>query len=105
MQTEWEYYEWCETNTNNEGLSLRLCMERYGVGGWISKDQDMVAALIFLSADRDFGKSWLLGVKHLDGQQASIRVYENMPTYKLSLNTSLGTKISRLLTESVFKEV
>ena len=106
MQTEWEFYHWCETKTNNQGLSLRECIERYGVGGWYSNDKDMVAALVFLSADRSADNSWLLGVKHLDGEQALVRLYENhLYTYKLSLNTSLGANITSLLANCVFEEV
>ena len=110
LQTEWEFYSWSETATNNEGLSLRACMERYGVGGWYSKDKDMIAALIFLSADRTNGNSWLLGLKRFNGVQAAVRVHdrtkkEDLYTYKLSLDTSLGVGITHLLADCVFGEV
>ena len=106
MQTEWEFYQWSETKINNEHLSLRECVERYGVGGWYSNDKDMVAALIFLDTDRSPDNSWLLGLKHLDGEQAPARVYDDhLYTYKLSLNTSLGAHITSLLAGCVFEQV
>lgn len=104
MQTEWQFYQWSETKTNHDGESLRACMERYGVGGWYSEEKDMVAALIFLSADRSPNNSWLLGIKHLDGEQLPARVYDDhLYTYKLSLNTSLGAHISSLLAGCSFQ--
>ena len=104
MQTEWDYYHFSETETNDEGLSLRECMERYGVGGWYSNENDMVAALIFLSADKSPGKSWLLGTKHIDGKQEPVRVHEvDLYTYRLSPNTTLGARITNLLSGCVFE--
>lgn len=106
MKTKWGFYQWSETKTNSEGLSLRECMERYGVGGWYSNDQDMVAALIFLSAEKSDGNSWLLGIKHLDGRQGSARLYdEDLYTYNLALNTSLGNHVTSLLAGCVFRHV
>lgn len=92
---------------NDEGESLRACMERYGVGGWYSEEKDMVAALIFKAADKDAGNSWLLGLKHLNNDmQPAVRLYEDDPhTYHLSLATSLGAQITSLLAESVFEKV
>ena len=104
MQTEWKHYDWNETFTNNEGLSLRGCMSRYGVGGWYSNDNDMVAALIFLSADKSADNAWLLGLKHLNGKQGSVRTHdEALYTYKLSPDTLLGANIKNLLANSVFE--
>ena len=106
MQTEWKHYDWDETFTNNEGLSLRECMSRYGVGGWYSNDKDMVAALIFLSADKSAHNSWLLGLKHLNGKQGSVRAHdEALYTYKLLPDTLLGANIKNLLANSVFEKV
>ena len=80
-------------------------MELYGVGGWYSEDKDMVAALIFLSADKTAGNSWLLGIKHLDGKQEVAQMYEDDPrTYQLSLDTSLGAHITSLLAGCVFEK-
>ena len=99
MQTEWKHYDWNETFTNNEGLSLRGCMSRYGVGGWYSNDNDMVAALIFLSADKSADNAWLL-------EQGSVRTHdEALYTYKLSPDTLLGANIKNLLANSVFEKL
>ena len=106
MQTEWKHYDWNETFTNNEGLSLRGCMSRYGVGGWYSNDNDMVAALIFLSADKSADNAWLLGLKHLNGKQVSVRTHDEvLYTYKLSPDTLLGANIKNLLANSVFEKL
>jgi hypothetical protein len=107
MQTTWMFYHWNETYANTKGQSLRTCVKRYGVGGWFSEKQDMVAALVFLSADRTPGNSWLLGIKHLDGdEQAAATMYEEDPyAYHLSLETPLGVTITNLLAKSVFEKV
>lgn len=106
MQTKWNFYYWNETETNHEGESLRTCMDRYGVGGWYSEERDIVAALVFKSADKTAANSWLLGIKHLNGKQETARLYEDDPrTYRLSLATSLGAHITSLLAEMEFEEV
>ncbi len=106
IQAKWDFYYWNETKLNDEGESLRACMERYGVGGWYSEEKDMVAALVFLSADKTAAKSWLLGIKHLNGKQGAAGMYENDPrVYHLSLSTSLGAHITNLLAESVFEKL
>ena len=106
METKWNFYYWDETQVNHEGESLRACMERYGVGGWYSEEKDMVAALVFLSADTTAAKSWLLGIKHLNDKQETAGMYEDDPrTYRLSLATSLGAHITNLLAESVFEKL
>eukprot|EP00605_Chrysophyceae_sp_TOSAG23-4_P000779 GSChrysophyteH1.ASY1.ANO1.868.1 assembled CDS len=106
MKTKWNFYYWNETKVNQEGESLRACMERYGVEGWYSEEKDMVAALVFLSADKTAANSWLLGMKHLDGNQEAAGMYEDDPrNYHLSLATSLGAHITNLLAESVFEKL
>ena len=106
MQTKWDFYHWNETALNHDGESLRTCMMRYGVGGWYSTENDMVAALIFMSADKTAGNSWLLGIKHLNGKQGVARIYEADPhEYHLSLDTSLGTQVTGLLAGSVFERM
>ena len=106
MQTNWDCYYWNETKVNHEGESLRACVERYGVGGWYSEEKDMAAALVFLSADKTAASSWLLGIKHLYGEQEATQMYEDDPrVYRLSLATSLGAHITNLLAESEFKEL
>ena len=106
MQTKWNFYHWNETKMNHKGESLRECMERYGVGGWYSEEKDMVAALVFLSADKTAANSWLLGIKHLDDTQATARMYDDDPrTYHLALTTSLGAHITSGLAGSVFEKV
>ena len=106
VQTKWDFYHWNETKVNYEGESLRACMERYGVGGWYSEEKDMVAALVFLSADKTATNSWLLGIKHLDDKQEVARMYEDDPrAYHLSLATSLGAHITSVLAGSVFEKL
>jgi hypothetical protein len=103
MQTKWNFYHWSDAEMNGEGKSLKTCMECYGVGGWYSKEKDMVAALIYLSADKTAGSSWLLGIKHLNNKQEVARIYDADPnTYHLSLDTALGGRITSLLASSVF---
>ena len=105
-QSIWEFYYWNETDTNPEGESLRTCMERYGVGGWYSKEKDMVAALVFKSAEKTAGNSWLLGLKRLNNEQAEVRMYEENPfTYHLALDTTLGANITMLLASSAFEKL
>ena len=105
-QSIWEFYYWNETDTNPEGESLRTCMERYGVGGWYSKEKDMVAALVFKSAEKTAGNSWLLGLKRLNNEQAEVRMYEENPfTYHLPLDTTLGANITMLLASSAFEKL
>ena len=104
MQTKWSFYHWNETKVNQEGESLRECIERYGVGGWASKDKDMIAALVFLSADKTSSNSWLLGIKHFDHKQEAAQMYEDDHyAYHLSPNTLLGAHITSLLAGSVFE--
>ena len=91
---------------NHEGESLRECMDRYGVGGWYSEEKDMVAALVFLSADKTASNSWLLGIKHLNDKQEAAQMYEDDPrAYHLSLTTSLGAHITSVLAGSVFEKL
>lgn len=105
-QSVWDFYYWNETDTNPEGESLRICMERYGVGGWYSKEKDMVAALVFKSAEKTAGNSWLLGLKRLNNEQAEVRMYEDNPfTYHLALDTTLGANITTLLASSAFEKL
>ena len=79
-------------------------MERYGVGGYQSVDNDIAVALVFLSSEKSASCSWLLGIKHLDGTQEE--AYANDPhTYKLSPNTSLGVSITALLEDCVFESL
>ena len=106
MQTNWDYYYWDENKVNDEGESLRVCMERYGVGGWYSEEEDkiLVAALVFLSSDKTAENSWLLGIKLLNDQQVAAKMYEDDPSvYHLSLTTSLGAHITSVLAGSVFQ--
>ena len=106
MQTKWDFYHWNETKVNAEGESLRDCMDRYGVGGWYSKEKDMVAAFVFLSSEKTAQKSWLLGIKHMNGKQEVAQLYEADPrAYHLSLTTTLGARITGLLAGSVFEKV
>ncbi len=106
MQTKWDFYYWKETKVNHEGESLRACMERYGVGGWYSEEKDMVAALVFLSAKKTPGNSWLLGIKQLNDKQMAARLYEDDPRVcHLSLATSLGAQITSVLAGSVFEKL
>lgn len=106
MQTKWDFYYWSEAEVNQEGESLRECMERYGVGGSYSEEMDMVAALIFMSAEKTAADSWLLGVKHLDDTQGTPRMHEDDPrTYRLSPTTSLGAHITSALAGSVFEKL
>ena len=106
MQTKWNFYHWNETKVNRYGESLRACMKRYGVGGWYSEEKDMIAALIFLSTSKTAADSWLLGIKHLNGNQEVARASEDDPNaYHLSPGTSLGAHITGLLEGSVFVKV
>jgi hypothetical protein len=103
LQTEWRYYYWDDDETNDQGESITICMERYGVGGWYQKEGRTVAAFVFLSADKSFSKCWLLGMKNLDGQLTDRNLEESPSTYHLSITTSLGKSITALLSESVFE--
>jgi hypothetical protein len=38
LQTEWNYYYWDDDETNDQGESIKICMERYGVGGFYQKE-------------------------------------------------------------------
>ena len=113
MQTTWRYYYWSETDMNREGESLRTCLERYGVGGWYSND-GRAAALVFYSAEKSAGYSWLLGMKHVNGEeevsqgplQLNAGLYERMQgTFHLSPDTSLGRQITEQLAGSVFEGI
>lgn len=106
MQTEWDFYHWDETKVNEMGESLRMCLVQYGAGGWYSTEKDMVVALIFLSPEKTAANSWLLGMKHLDGEQGAARLYETAPrVYRLSPRTSLGAQITESLGAAVFERV
>jgi hypothetical protein len=105
LQTEWDYYYWDDDETNQNGESIKTCMERYGVTGWYQREAQTASALVFLSSERTHANAWLLGMKNLDGQ-LSMRIYENCPTtYRLSIDTSLGVSITALLVDSVFEEI
>ena len=105
-RTKWDFYYWSENETNREGKTLEQCLNTYGVGGWYSEEKDMVAALVWKSAERDAGNSWLLGIKHLNDEQGAARMYEDAPrVYRLSLATPLGTQITSELAGIVFEKV
>jgi len=104
LQTEWDYYYWDDDETNQNGESIKTCMERYGVTGWYQRAAQTAVALVFLSSEKTHANTWLLGMKNLDGQ-LSMRNHENCPTtYRLSIDTSLGVSITALLADSVFEE-
>jgi hypothetical protein len=106
IQSKWEFYYWSESKKNSNGMSLLNCLQHYGVGGWISVEKDMVAALVYLSADKDVGNSWLLGLKHLDRTQGQAGSYEQDPyTFHLSSNTALGSRITMSLSDITFDVV
>ena len=107
LQTNWDFYYWKETMCNKEGETLKECLNNYGVGISYSVEKNMIIAIIFLSSEKVDHESFLLGLKPLDGgEQAVIRLQEEDPmTYKLSLETSLGTHITNLLAACVVKRV
>ena len=103
MKTTWSFYYWDEAYVNKDSETLKTCMERYGVGGWYSIPKDMVTALVFLSAEKTASSSWLLGVKHLNNEQAAATMYEQgARTSHLSLETPLGAQITDLLALATF---
>jgi hypothetical protein len=104
MQTKWQFYYWSETMVNHEGETLKTCMDRYGVGGWYSREKDMVTALVFLSAEKTAAMSWGLGVKQFNGKQALFRMQEEARYPHLSPDTPLGVQITSLLAACKFED-
>lgn len=64
----------------------------------------MVVALLFLSETKTADHSWLLGVKHWDGTQGSMNE-DDLYTYRLSNNTSLGADLRNLLANATFHDM
>ena len=104
-KADWNFYYWDETHVNDKGESLCECIESYGVGGWYCKENGFAAALIFESADKDAGNSWMLGFKHDNKQKKAKRYEEDISVHNMSPTTPLGVKITNLLKESVFEMV
>lgn len=108
-RTKWDFYYWSENETNREGKTLEQCLNTYGVGGWYSEEKDMVAALVWKSAERDAGNSWLLGIKHLhtiDEHQPLATMYEEDPeTYHVPVSDPFGEHITSKLAASAFEKV
>merc|ERR1712216_373449 len=107
-RTKWDFYYWSESETNREGKTLEECLNTYGAGGWYSDSKDMVAALVFKSAERDAGDSWLLGVKHLvtSDKQEPATLYERDPqVYHVPVSDPLGEHITSKLAASQFEKV
>ena len=107
-RTKWDFYYWSESETNREGKSLEECLNTYGVGGWYSEAKDMVAALVFKSAERDAGYSWLLGIKHLviSDKQEPTTLYERDPeVYHVPVSDPFGEHITSKLAASQFEKV
>ena len=62
------------------------------------KGKCTVAALVFNTAEKTASNAWLLGIKHIDHEQAVATMYKKgTHTFHLSLNTSLGEQIISLL--------
>lgn len=77
-----------------------------GVGGWYSKEKDIVTALVFKTAEKTASNAWLLGTKHIDHEQCVATMYEKgTHTFHLALNTSLGEQITSLLAAVAFEKV
>ena len=49
VQNDWHLLYWAPRKTFG-GKTLQECADAYGVGGWVSKRQNMAAALVFLDA-------------------------------------------------------
>ena len=65
----------------------------------------MIAAFVFLSADKTAAESWLLGVKHLDGKQEAVKVHDDDPhSYHLAPDTPLGAHLTSLLAGAEFEK-
>lgn len=107
MQTAWQFFYWREGAVNRAGESLAMCIERYGVGGWVSPQKDMVAALVFQSAARDAGDSWLLGLKRFGtGMQAEARLYEvDAACVRLAPTSERGAELVALLGACSFERL
>ena len=102
VKRDWEFFYWDPCKTNSRGESLLECLEKYGVGGWHALSDDMAVALIFLDHTKSAGHSWLLGLKRLNGEQASERQYEST-SMRICPNQSLGLHIRDMLVESKFE--
>ena len=55
------WYYWSDTFVNEQGESLRTCLERYGTGG--DEDDALMTRLVYLDETRCDGNSWLLNMQ------------------------------------------
>ena len=93
----WHYFYWSETFTNRAGESLRVCLDKYGVGVDSVEEIGVTSAILFLSSSKSLHDSWLLA-STIGGEEIRVKYYETDPfTYHLSPSTDLGTKIEALL--------
>ena len=104
-RSDWSSFYWSDSATSRAtGESLRTCMAKYGVGGWQSEERDMVAALIFLDAERSPANSWLLGVKRYSGDRCTATLYENdNDVVAIPSDSVLGEELAAALAASVFE--
>ena len=95
----WQYFYWSETFTNRAGESLRVCLDKYGVGVDSVEEIGVTSAILFLSSSKSVHDSWLLA-SAIGGEEIRVKYYEADPfTYHLSPSTDLGTRVTALLND------
>ncbi|MAT10129.1 MAG: hypothetical protein CMM02_03885 [Rhodopirellula sp.] len=103
LKCDWNTFYWSDDFKSRNNETLQHCFNTYGVGGWMSRSRDMVAALIFLDETRSACNSWLLGVKHFrSNKQADVALYQNEDTVDIPSNSVLGEEICEALSASEF---
>ena len=95
----WQYFYWSETFTNRAGESLRVCLDKYGVGVDSVEGIRVTSAILFLSSSKSLHDSWLLA-SAIGGEEIRFKYYEADPfTYHLSPSTDLCTRVTALLND------
>ena len=106
VQADWHAFYWSET-ASFDGKTLQECVDAYGVGGWVSRAKNMVAALVFLSAERSAANSFLLALKPRtkNHAHAPVTAHERDPqVLKVSPRHGLGARLRAQLIAATFAD-
>jgi|LakMenE18May11ns_1017448.scaffolds.fasta_scaffold9958587_14 hypothetical protein len=75
------YYYWDDCFYNKNGLSLRDCYNRYGLGKQQICNDALTMEVIFLDESKSFGNSWALRVYDRQNKNVPLRLYEKDKIY------------------------
>lgn len=107
VQADWHLFYWSQTQLHG-GKTLVECADTYGVGGWIKKSENMIAAVVFLDETRSVANSFLLGIKpctkyHSHAKSSSYDADDTV--LKISPRHGIGARLQAKLADATFEVI